>query len=174
MFRSRHFLATVPGSVVLLLLAAGAPAMPGGAGGAGVDRPDPAYARHAEQLRAEVERLGLDASQRQALQALGERFQVHGTDLRQRGEAIREQLLAVEPDNPRYDAVTEQASAASAALAADATRLAADFRAEVYAILTPEQRASIRERATARNKDWDAWRQRHQRPSRQSSSAAPP
>ncbi len=114
-----------------------------------------------EQLRAEFEALGLDANQQQLLKKLAERYRVRAETLRQRGEAIRADVMAVEPDDPRYGEQTERASLATGAIAADAVRLAADFRADVFSILTPAQRQQLRDRASERSKPWVEWRDRH-------------
>ncbi len=123
-----------------------------------------------ERLLAEIEALGLDATQRAALQKLGDSYRTRAEGLRERAAAIREQMLQVEPDDPRYGDLTERASVATGELAADGARLAADFRADVFSILTPEQRQRLRERASERSKPWDDWRSRH----RAGSGSSPP
>lgn len=115
-------------------------------------------------MMAALEGLQLDAGQRSALQALGERFRARGVELRQRGVAIADDMKSVEPDDPGYAAATDRASEAGAALAADAVRLAAELRAGIHAILTDEQRQALRARSAEERKDWDEWRERHRPP----------
>lgn len=111
-----------------------------------------------------LEGLQLDAGQRAALQALGERFRARGVELRQRGVAIADDMKSVEPDDAEYAAATDRASEAAAALAADAVRLAAELRAGIHAILTDEQRQALRARRAEDRKGWDEWRERHRPP----------
>lgn len=108
-----------------------------------------------------IEELKLSPEQREAMKAVGERFSARGTELRQRGEAIAEAMQQAEPGTPGYASATDKAGADAAGLAADTVRLAADLRSELWAILTPEQREQLRQRATEKRKGWDEWRERH-------------
>jgi Spy/CpxP family protein refolding chaperone len=113
---------------------------------------------------AAIEDLQLTGEQRQSIQAIFERYRTRGWDLAQRGQGIREQLMGVAPDAPGYAAAVDAASQASAALAADGVRLLSDMRTELYGVLTDEQRARLKEKASKERDRWADWRQRHQGP----------
>jgi Spy/CpxP family protein refolding chaperone len=113
---------------------------------------------------AALDDLQLTGEQRQAVQSVFERYRTRGWDLAQRAQGIREQLMGVAPDAPGYAKAVDAASQSSAALAADGVRLLSDMRAELYGILTEEQRARLKERASKERDRWADWRSRHQAP----------
>lgn len=117
-----------------------------------------------EKVLAALDGLDLTPAQRQAIQALAERYRIRGQDLAQRGADIREQLLEVAPDDPTYADATARSGEAAAALAADAVRLASELRAEVHALLTPAQRDVLRQRVREKRDRWDDWRERNRSP----------
>ena len=104
--------------------------------------------------------LNLTPEQQQAMQDVTRAYRPRWQELRTRGEAIREKLTAVSPDDSGYATATESASQDAAALAADVVTLMSQMRAEVHAILTPEQRAQLQQQMEQRRQRWDAWRSR--------------
>lgn len=111
-----------------------------------------------------MDELGLTGEQRQAIQAIVERFRDRGMELGQQASGTRDELLAVAPDDPRYAEATRAAADSAARIAAQGVELASAMRAEMHAVLTPEQRQLARERATADRQRWEDWRQRHRPP----------
>jgi Spy/CpxP family protein refolding chaperone len=106
----------------------------------------------------------LTPEQQQSVQALKESFRPRWQELRTRGTAIREKLVAASPDDSGYAAATQSASQDAAALAADMVTLMGQMRAEMHAILTPEQRAELKQHMQERRQRWDKWRSRRARP----------
>jgi Spy/CpxP family protein refolding chaperone len=133
---------------------------------AGAVPPEPAMAesRHEQHMLSWLAELDLTPEQRQQIQALRERYQARGHDLRQRAADIREQLLNATPDDPAYADVTARSAEAAALLAADLVRFASELRAEVHGLLTPAQREAIKTRLREKRERWEQWRQRHQPP----------
>jgi Spy/CpxP family protein refolding chaperone len=111
-----------------------------------------------------MEELGLSGEQRQAIQAIVERFRDRGIELAQRSGGIKDDLLAVSPEDPRYADATRAAAESASRVAAQGVELASEMRVEVYAVLTPEQRQLARARATSDRQRWEDWRQRHRPP----------
>ena len=56
-----------------------------------------------------------------------------------------QRLMAITPDDPSYAAVVDEVAQANAEAAARATRLATQVQAEVYALLTDDQKAKAAE-----------------------------
>ncbi|MDP6436740.1 MAG: Spy/CpxP family protein refolding chaperone [Gammaproteobacteria bacterium] len=87
-------------------------------------------------------------------------------ELRERGDAKRKELMALAPDDPAYDDLTEDVSEDVGKAAAELVVLLAEMQANAYGILTDEQqakylelRASSKERMQERR---DAWRERRE------------
>jgi len=113
---------------------------------------------------ARMEELQLTPEQRQAMQEIADHYRALGTEAAQRASGIREQFLAVSPDDPGYENATAKASEAASLLAADTVRLLSALRAEVHAVLSDEQRQQLKERMTEERARWDEWRNRHKSP----------
>jgi Spy/CpxP family protein refolding chaperone len=111
---------------------------------------------------ARIEELNLTPEQREAMKAIGERYRTQGHELSTRAGQIREQFRAVTPDAPGYAAATDAAAASTATLAADTVHLLAGLRAELYGLLTDEQRQRLAEKSRLERERWDDWRARHQ------------
>ena len=109
-----------------------------------------------------IEELNLTPEQREAMKAIGERYRTQGHELATRAGRIREEFMAVAPDAAGYVAATDAAAASTATLAADTVHLLAGLRAELYGLLTDEQRQRLAEKSRLERERWDDWRARHQ------------
>lgn len=126
----------------------------GGAAFAGAQMPPPpgsagpgAHARHhrgdgamAGRMAAE---LGLSDEQKQKLRALRESARPEGRELAERLRASQQKLRALSPDDPAWNASVEEASRIAAEAATRRVREGARMRAEMWRILTPEQRTQF-------------------------------
>jgi Spy/CpxP family protein refolding chaperone len=104
--------------------------------------------------------LNLTPEQRETVRGVIRAHQPRWHALREQASVIRETLTETSPDDPGYAAVTQEASQSAATLAAEMVTLANQMRAEIHAVLTPEQRLQIRQRLEQRRQRWEAWRQR--------------
>ncbi len=89
--------------------------------------------------------LGLSEPQRQSIEGL---FESACPAIKQRREQMRanaELLRRTEPGDRDYQAVVERVSRSAGELAARAVSDAAQLRAQIWAVLTPEQRTTLRQ-----------------------------
>ena len=121
----------------------------------------PAFEEGRNRWLARIEELNLTPEQRAAMKAIGERYRTLGHPLAERARQIREEFMAVAPDSAGYAAATDAAVASTATLASDTVRLLSDLRAELYGLLTDEQRQQLTSKATEERQRWDDWRSRH-------------
>jgi Spy/CpxP family protein refolding chaperone len=105
--------------------------------------------------------LHLAPEQKQSLRAIAESYRPRLWELRQRGEAIRDQLMQTSPQDPGYAGTTLAASQAAGALASDAVTLLSQMRVEMDAVLTADQRKALSEQWSKRKQRWDRWQQTH-------------
>jgi Spy/CpxP family protein refolding chaperone len=105
--------------------------------------------------------LKLTPEQKQSLRGIAESYRPRLWDLRQRGEAIRDQLLQTSPQDPGYAGVTLEASQAAGALATDAVTLLSQMRVEMDGVLTADQRRALTAKWTQRKQRWDRRQQTH-------------
>jgi Spy/CpxP family protein refolding chaperone len=128
--------------------------------------------RHGQDMG--FEKLNLTDAQRASIKQI-----VHGSFAQNKTQwqALRQQRSAFESMTP--DQVGYQAAAASLAQAeADATRVRvqqkATVRAQIYALLTPTQKAqmaTMKQEKQARREQWKQFRSQHAAPSSSSSTA---
>lgn len=109
------------------------------------------------RFRHLVEQLDLSADQKARIGAMVERMRPRMQALHQSGRATREQLASLPPTDPAYASAVAQAKTQ----AAEWIDVTSDLWAQVYGVLTPEQRARIpdllaaeREKREARREDW--------------------
>ena len=100
---------------------------------------------HPRMLDRMADELHLTDAQRQSVQGLFESarpaMQAHREQMRKSAELLRN----VEPDSKEYQATVAQASRTAGELASRAVSDAAQLRAQVWAVLTPEQRVKAKE-----------------------------
>lgn len=89
-------------------------------------------------------------------------------ELRDRGAAQRKELMALAPDDPAYDDLTEEVSEDAGKAAAELVVLLAEMQTNAYGILTDEQqakylelRATRKERMQERRESWRERRKGH-------------
>ena len=107
------------------------------------DRPMPPIARHF--MRAMADELELTAGQRGSIRSLMERELPRMQELREEQFANRQRLIDASPYDVDYDSVVQEVAEANGRLTAEGVRLRGQLRAEVHALLTPEQRLKARE-----------------------------
>ena len=84
--------------------------------------------------------LQLDADQEQAVRNIVEAATPEIDALRERGRAARENMHALDVDSPDYGAELQNLASEIGDVTSAATLLHGRLRADVYAVLTPEQR----------------------------------
>lgn len=97
------------------------------------------------QLRGQLERLDLSEQQKQEMGTLLELYRPRIQQLVERGQADRESLMAMAPDDPAYDIRVAEVSQDVSSAAAEMVVLLAELQENAYALLTPEQQATFRE-----------------------------
>lgn len=117
-----------------------------------------------ERWLGELAELDLAPAQHQAIQEVTDRYHARGLDLAQRATALREQMLSVSPNDTDYADSTSILSETAAVLAADTVKIISEFRSDIHAVLTPEQRQRLRDRIRQDRQRWDDWREQHKAP----------
>lgn len=87
--------------------------------------------------------LGLSDAQKQTIKGL---FESSRPDMERMGQQARdnaELLRSTKPDSPDYKAAVARASRTAGELASEAVNHAANLRAQVWNVLTPEQRVKL-------------------------------
>ena len=90
-----------------------------------------------------ADRLGLDETQRQAVQNIQLAAQPEITALRERMQANREEMKALDPNDPNRPTLLSEIADEKGQLAAEATLLFDRVRNDVSAVLTDEQRDEV-------------------------------
>lgn len=111
---------------------------PGGMGGAGMGM-------HPRMLDRMAKELSLTDEQRKKIQGLFEAARPAMEKRREQMRADAELLRKTEPGDKDYSAVVQKVSRNAGELAASGVTEAARLRADVWAVLTPEQRSKARE-----------------------------
>jgi Spy/CpxP family protein refolding chaperone len=170
---------TILASMTVLLLAAGA-AVAQDAGESGMDRDHAgdkgkrmADREHRRSMGPErmarmmTRRLDLDETQAEQVSNIIASAKPEFDSLREKGKANREAMRALKVADPDYDANLQNLSADQGELATTASELRGRIRAEVHAVLTPEQREKM---AAAGERERDhGQRNRHRDQSRDES-----
>lgn len=143
---------------------------PGGpppAGGMGMHHDDGMWGMHdgmmmrGRGMERMLDQLNATPEQRDKIKAI---FEKHRPEMHKLGEemrAAREQFRAVEPGDANYSKAVKQASQKAAELASRSVEDLAAARSEVYAVLTPEQRAQLPKlREQMREQMREQWKQR--------------
>jgi len=87
--------------------------------------------------------LGLSSQQRHSVRALLDQARPGFAQLRGQMQAGAELLARTAPDDPAYPSVVASVSQSAGNLAAQFVRQASALRAQLHAVLTPEQRARL-------------------------------
>ena len=92
--------------------------------------------RHLESMAA---KLNLTDAQKKDFAALVDLYKPRFEQLVKRGEADRDELFDMAPDDPSYSSQTDLVSQDASRSAAEAVTLIAELQGLVYGLLTPEQ-----------------------------------
>jgi Spy/CpxP family protein refolding chaperone len=111
--------------------------MDGGPGGMMMGVPHP---RMLERMAGELQ---LTEDQKQKLKGIFESARPEMEQVRELGRQNAERLQAVRPGERNYDAVVSEVSRAAGELATRAVTNGAQLRAQVWTVLTPEQRQKM-------------------------------
>lgn len=125
-------------AAAMLALVAGNTAIAHDHRGFGAHGDDPA--RMAEHLTRWLE---LEQDQAQTVRNIAEAAVPEIESVRERARANREALRSLDPNDPGYDAELNRLADENGYLAAEATRLHGRLRAELHAVLTPEQQQQL-------------------------------
>ncbi len=90
-----------------------------------------------------LDQLNATPEQRAKIKAIFEKYRPEMQKLGEEIRTSREQFQAIEPGDANYSKAVKQASQKAAELASHAVEEHAAVRSEVYAVLTPEQRAPL-------------------------------
>jgi Spy/CpxP family protein refolding chaperone len=102
-----------------------------------------------------AEHLDLDEAQSADLQNILTAAKPEFDVLKKRGRDTMEALMALDPEDADYGAALQNLSVESGQVATDLILLHGRVRAEVHALLTPEQRATLAEKLSMfREKGW--------------------
>jgi Spy/CpxP family protein refolding chaperone len=104
--------------------------------------------------------LQLTPEQQQSIRELMSAYRPRWQELRARSGSIREKLMTATPDDAEYEAATQEARHEASELASELVSLLSQMRADVHAILSPEQRLQLQEQMQQRQQRWEAWRSR--------------
>lgn len=112
-------------------------------------------ARHGSPLMSTLKQLDLSAQQQQSIKAVFQGNADKRKALRDQQRANRQALATTMPDDANYPALI----AAQKQLAADAIQQMSDTQTQIYAVLTPEQRAKVPEILAERKAKWEQRRE---------------
>ena len=107
----------------------------------------------ANRMQQLVDELGLTGQQQTDIQIITSDYAERFRDLAKLGRTTAEELLDIEPDDPTYREKTDEASVLAASSAAETVILLAEMRAKLYAVLTAEQRARLREKIEEKKRE---------------------
>ena len=158
-----------------LLAACAALTIAGGIVHAGVDGKDAGHRHHGQMhrhgggphrdmpLMGTLKQLDLTAEQKQSVQSIFEGNAQQRQALRDQRRSNRAALASTMPDDPKYPELI----ATQKKLATDAIQQASDTQTQVYALLTPEQKARVPQVLTERKARWEQRRDQHRERSKQ-------
>lgn len=117
-------------------------------------------------MMSTLKQLDLTADQQQSVRAVFESNAQQRKALRERERANRESLASTMPDDPDYPALI----AAKKQLAAESIQHASDMQIQVFALLTPEQKAKVPQVLAERKARWEQRRGEHKERSKSTAS----
>jgi Spy/CpxP family protein refolding chaperone len=88
-------------------------------------------------------RLGLSAEQQASLKAIMTAAKPRMKNLHEQMRSNQMKELQTKPDDPNYAAMVAEVTQSNATLAAQRTTLQAELRTQMYALLTPAQKAQL-------------------------------
>lgn len=114
-------------------------------------------------LMRTLKQLDLTAEQKQGVQSIFEGNAPQRQTLREQQRSNRAALASTMPDDPKYPELI----ATQKKLATDAIQHTSDTQTQVYALLTPEQKARIPQVLAERKARWEQRREQHKERSKQ-------
>lgn len=115
---------------------------------------------HPGMFERMADELDLTTEQRDKIRGYFEAARPGMQELAAKQRANAEQLMDAKPDDPKYASIVQKASQEAGALTTQMVQQGAQVRAQVYGVLTPEQRtklaakqAEMRERMAERRED---------------------
>jgi Spy/CpxP family protein refolding chaperone len=115
---------------------------------------------HPGMFERMADELGLTTEQRQKIRGYFDAARPGMQELAAKQRANAQQLMDAKPDDPKYASIVQKASQEAGALTTQMVQQASQVRAQVYGVLTPEQRtklaaqqAEMHERMQARRHD---------------------
>jgi len=88
-------------------------------------------------------KLGLSAEQQASIKAIWTAAKPQMQSMHEQERANHLKLMQTKPDDPNYGNVVAEVAQSNAALASQRTSQAAEMRAQMYAVLTPAQKAQL-------------------------------
>lgn len=109
-----------------------------------------------ERMARELE---LSAAQKQEIEGLMESMRPNRERLAKQARENGQLLRATKPDAPNYNEVVAQVSRSAGELASETVTQAATIRAQVWNVLTPEQRVKLEAQQARRAERMREWRE---------------
>lgn len=138
--------------------------------GASADGKDAGHRHHGQMhrhggapLMGTLKQLDLTAEQKQSVQSIFEGNAPQRQALRDQQRSNRAALASTMPDDPNYPELI----ATQKKLATDTIQQASDTQTQIYALLTPEQKARVPQLLAERKARWEQRRGQHKERSRQ-------
>lgn len=136
---------------------------------------------HPGMFERMADELDLTTEQREKIRGYFEAARPGMQELAAKQRANAEQLMDAKPDDPKYASIVQKASQEAGALTTQMVQQGAQVRAQVYGVLTPEQRtklaakqAEMRQRMAERREDRRARRGGADGPPQGPAGAPPP
>lgn len=123
--------------------------------------------RHGSPLMGTLKQLDLTAAQQQSIRAIFQGNADQRKTLWDQQRTNRKALAATMPDDPSYPSLI----AAQKQLAADAIQQMSDTQTQIYAVLTPEQKARVPEILAERQARWEQRREQFRNRMKESSAS---
>lgn len=114
------------------------------------------------RLERSVQDAGLTAEQREAMRTLSENHRTATQPLREQIRTARQTLATTRPGDPNYEQLTAEARRSLESARVELRNQQQQFRSDVQALLTPEQRAQVEARQQERRQRMDERRQQRQ------------
>jgi Spy/CpxP family protein refolding chaperone len=118
------------------------------------------------RMMSALKQLDLTAEQQQSVRAVFDGNAEQRKALRERQRSNRDSLASTMPDDPNYPALI----AAKKQLAAEAIQQASDTQTQVFALLTPEQKAKVPQVLAERKARWEQRRGGHKERSKEATT----
>lgn len=106
-----------------------------------------------QMMQQFFDELGLTGQQQTDIQIITSDYAERFRDLARLGRTTAEELMSLSPDDPTYRDKTDEVSALAATSAAEMVVLMAEMRAKLHAVLTDQQRTTLREKIEQKKRE---------------------